>query len=55
MSSDLAAAIAAMPLSDTHEHLHTEQHYVEEGPDVLQAIFDNYLPADLVEIGRAHV
>ncbi len=53
MPSDLATAIAAMPLCDTHEHLHTEQHYVEEGPDVLQAIFENYLLADLVVAGAS--
>ncbi len=53
MSSDLAAAIAAMPLSDTHEHLRTEQQYVDEGPDILQAIFDNYVLADLVVAGAS--
>jgi len=41
MASDLEEAIAAMPLSDTHEHLCTERHYVGAGPDLLQAIFDH--------------
>ena len=53
MASDLAEAIATMPLSDTHEHLRTEQQYVEDGPDILQAIFDNYLLADLVVAGAS--
>ena len=53
MASDLAEAIAAMPLSDTHEHLWVEKRYVEDGPDVLQAIFDNYLLADLVVAGAS--
>ena len=53
MASDLAEAIAALPLSDTHEHLHPEQRYVEDGPDILQAIFDHYLRADLVVAGAS--
>jgi uncharacterized protein len=53
MASDLAEAIAAMPLSDTHEHLHAEQRYVSDGPDILQAIFDHYLLADLVVAGAS--
>jgi predicted TIM-barrel fold metal-dependent hydrolase len=53
MASDLAAAIAALPLSDTHEHLRTERDYVGAGPDVLQAIFDHYLLADLVVAGAS--
>lgn len=51
MVSDLAEAIAAMPLIDTHEHLWPEQRYVEDGPDILQALFDNYVLADLVVAG----
>lgn len=53
MASDLAAAIAAMPLSDTHEHLTSEQRYVERGPDLLQSLFDNYVTADLVVAGAS--
>lgn len=53
MASDLAAAIAAMPLSDTHEHLYPERQYVADGPDVLQAIFDHYLMDDLVVAGAS--
>ena len=53
MVSDLVAAIAAMPLSDSHEHLRTEQHYVGEGPDILQAIFDHYVLADLIVAGAS--
>ncbi len=53
MSNDLAAAISTMPLIDTHEHLRTEQQYVEEGPDILQAIFGHYLLDDLVVAGAS--
>lgn len=53
MPSELAAAINSMPMVDTHEHLRTEQQYVEEGPDLLQAMFGNYLLDDLVVAGAS--
>ncbi|MBC8163541.1 MAG: CGNR zinc finger domain-containing protein, partial [Roseiflexaceae bacterium] len=37
-----AAHIQHTCLIDTHEHLHGEQRYVEQGPDLLQDLFDNY-------------
>jgi uncharacterized protein len=36
---------------DTHEHLRSERDYLENGPDVLQDLFYNYIPADLVVAG----
>jgi len=36
---------------DTHEHLYSEQQFVEEGPDLLQDLFDNYVAADLLVAG----
>src|SRR5262245_33833484 len=49
--TDLAQHIQATPLMDTHEHLRKEQVYLQEGPDVLQDLFDNYVTADLVVAG----
>ena len=53
MASDLAAAITAMPLSDTHEHLRTEAQYIESGPDLLRSLFNNYITADLIVAGAS--
>lgn len=47
----LAEYIQKTPLCDTHEHLWPEQTYVEDGPDILQSLFDNYVAADLVVAG----
>ena len=41
--SHLAAHIFQTRLIDTHEHLHSEQEFVEGGPDLLQDLFDNYV------------
>jgi hypothetical protein len=49
--SDLAASIQTARLIDTHEHLRDERSFVEDGPDVLQDLFDNYVTADLVVAG----
>jgi hypothetical protein len=49
--SDLAHFIQTTALIDTHEHLHKEQTYVENGPDVLADLFGNYVPADLITAG----
>ena len=38
--TDLAAYIQETPLIDSHEHLRTEQEYVENGPDVLADLFE---------------
>jgi len=45
--TDLASFIATAPLADTHEHLHKEEKYLAESPDVLQDLFDHYVSADL--------
>lgn len=51
MATNLAQYIQTTPLCDTHEHLSGEQGYVENGPDILQNLFDNYVTADLVVAG----
>jgi hypothetical protein len=51
MPTDLAQHIQNTPLCDTHEHLNKEQEYVENGPDILQSLFANYVLADLVVAG----
>ena len=51
MPTDLSQHIQATPLMDTHEHLHQEATFVENGPDVLRDLFDNYLAAELVVAG----
>ena len=49
----LAAHIQSQPLIDTHEHLNSEQHYLEHFPDLLQSLFDNYVTADLFVAGAS--
>ena len=49
--NDLAQHIATTRLIDTHEHLRDEHEYVEQGPDILRALFGNYITADLVVAG----
>ena len=51
MQTDLQRFIAETPLIDTHEHLRKEREWVEDGPDILQDLFGNYVPADLVAAG----
>jgi len=51
--SHLAAHIAQTRLIDTHEHLPSEQEFVEGGPDLLQDLFDNYVQADLLVAGAS--
>ena len=51
MSIELAQVIQATPLCDTHEHLHSEAHFLNNSPDLLQALFDNYITADLIVAG----
>jgi uncharacterized protein len=54
MPTDLALHIAQVPIIDTHEHLNKEAEWVENGPgDVLQDLFGNYVPADLVSAGAS--
>jgi len=51
MTTDLQHFIQQTVLCDTHEHLQSEHRYVEDGPDILQSLFDNYATADLVVAG----
>lgn len=51
MSTQLANHIQTIALCDTHEHLRKEREYLEEGPDILQNLFGNYVAADLVVAG----
>ena len=51
MPTALAHFIQTTPLCNSHEHLRSETTYVENGPDLLQNLFDNYVSADLVVAG----
>jgi hypothetical protein len=53
MPTDLAHYIQTTPLCDTHEHFCTEAEYIADGPDILQSLFGNYAPADLVVAGAS--
>src|SRR4051812_5526780 len=49
--TDLQHEIESLPLVDTHEHLHKEDRWVGDGPDVLQDLFGNYGASDLLVAG----
>ena len=51
MATDLYQHIENTLLIDTHEHLRKERDWVEDGPDILQDLFGNYVPADLIAAG----
>jgi uncharacterized protein len=51
--NDLAHHIQQTRMIDTHEHLRSEQEYVEQGPDILRSLFGNYVTADLIVAGAA--
>ena len=51
MATDLRQHIENTLLIDTHEHLRKERDWVENGPDILQDLFGNYVPADLIAAG----
>lgn len=54
MPTDLSLHIANLRMVDTHEHLKKEPEWVESGPaDVLQDLFTNYVPADLISAGAS--
>ena len=53
MSTDLARHIQETPLVDTHEHLKREPEWLQDGPDILQDLFDNYVSADLRTAGAS--
>ncbi len=51
--TDLANHIQATALIDTHEHMNKETAFVNEGPDILQSVFDHYTANDLVAAGAS--
>ena len=52
MTTDLADFITNAQMIDTHEHMRTEQVWVEDGPDdVLRSLFESYVCGDLVSAG----
>ena len=53
MYNDLTHHIQETALVDTHEHLRKEPDWVDEGPDILQDLFGNYVPADLHTAGAS--
>ena len=53
LHSDIAAFIQQTPLVDTHEHMRREEDYLEESPDILLQLFQNYVPADLFVAGAS--
>ena len=53
MYTGLTHHIQETALVDTHEHLRKEADWVDEGPDVLQDLFGNYVPADLHAAGAS--
>ena len=52
-STDLAACIHETALCDTHEHLNKEHQYLDDKPDILQNLFQNYVSADFCSAGVA--
>ena len=53
MATDLTHHIQSIRLVDTHEHMRRENDWVENGPDILQDLFGNYVPADLRTAGAS--
>lgn len=53
MPTDLTHHIQSISLVDTHEHMRRENDWVENGPDILQDLFGNYVPADLNTAGAS--
>lgn len=51
MLKDLYDFIQQTPLIDTHEHLASEDEYVNNGPDVLSSLFSFYPASDLQTAG----
>ena len=51
MTTDLKRHIEETALVDTHEHLRKEPEWLNDGPDILQDLFGNYVPADLHTAG----
>lgn len=53
MATNLFEHIEQTALCDTHEHLRREPDWIDDGPDVLQDLFGNYVPADLITAGAS--
>ena len=53
MVTDLIHHIQETALVDTHEHLRKEPDWLNDGPDILQDLFGNYVPADLHTAGAS--
>ena len=53
MTTDLSNHIQSVKLVDTHEHLQKEPEWLNNGPDILQDLFGNYVPADLHTAGAS--
>lgn len=51
--NDLSAHIQSLRMIDTHEHLNSERTFLDQFPDLLQSLFDNYVRADLVVAGAS--
>lgn len=51
MATELSLFIEETPMVDSHEHMRKEEEYTEAGPDILQSLFQNYIPADLTSAG----
>ena len=51
--TDIATVIQQTPLVDTHEHMRREQAYLDERPDILCQLFQNYVHADLYVAGAS--
>ncbi len=53
MTADLEHFIQTLKIINTHEHLNKEASFVENGPDILGDLFDNYVAADLRVAGAS--
>ena len=53
MATDLASHIEETSLVDTHEHMKREPAWMDDGPDILQDLFGNYVGADLRTAGAS--
>jgi hypothetical protein len=53
MATDLSLHIQNTRMVDSHEHLRKEDEYVNAGPDLLQSLFQNYVPSDLAVGGAS--
>lgn len=54
MKTDLEQHIETTTLIDSHEHLHGEEDFVNNGPDVLADLFGMYIGDELIVAGAAY-